>query len=59
MPGQSHSHRFDHRINTAELSNSLTNILKGTEYSVSLQTELCNVVVNSAEVIGTAEYLAV
>jgi hypothetical protein len=38
--------------------------MKGTEYFVSLQTsvvitEECNVMVNSEELIGTTEYLAV
>jgi hypothetical protein len=38
------------------------NVVKGTEYFVSLQTsvvitEECNVMVNSEELIGTTEYL--
>jgi hypothetical protein len=39
------------------------NVIKGTEYFVSLQTsvvitEECNVMVNSDELIGTTEYLS-
>jgi hypothetical protein len=38
------------------------NVMKGTEYFVSLQTGVvitdeCNVMVNSEELIGTTEYL--